>query len=370
MAVGDFGAVLDDYEYVGTYYSPDVCLVSGDVYAGIGWKSGNDGILFTFSVDPSTGAITAIDSDIYNGKTFARIHHVHGTVFAIWHDANQVTTVNIASDGTIGSTIGDGMASGTVAYLRTKPLHITGTIFAGVFQHNTNGCGCLSFNIANDGSSISLVDSDYDSRGQNIACDFMQVAGSVYAGVRDSLVLHGFAYTWNIASNGTITKIDEQDLGYVGNGTACGIARADGYDVFVIINNANASPGVQTIDIDSSGNIGSVLDTDIATLFGSYIQDVAWAGEDIFMATTTNYIRSFHVNLTTGVIGSAQDTLILGTLDYTISFLHINEDIWSEVGSDVGLDYHVITFGVESDLPEEYGGGANLASVMFLNGWI
>ena len=251
--------------------TPDVIHISGDIFAIAYEGAGEDGYLQTVTIDAlgniGSGAIDSLEFDTSRGRT-PEIIHISGDVFAIAHagdsDDGFLRTVTIDASGNIGSSVVDTFEFDTNRARTPDIIHISGDVFAIVYEGNGDDGFVQTVTIDAVGnvgtSAVDLLEFD-TSRGRTPV--ITRISGDVFAIAYSGESDDGFIRTITIDSAGNIGGSTVDTLEFeTSRGRAPIIIHISG-DVYAIAYEGDGDDGfIQTIAIDVSGSIGgSAVDT-------------------------------------------------------------------------------------------------------------
>ena len=195
-------------------WEPDIIHVSGDVYAAACRGNDDDGWLQTIEI-AADGEITntVIDTLEFDnsGGYEPDIIHVSGDVYAIAYrrsnDDAYLKTVEIATDGQITNTVIDTLEFDNDWGHQPVLIHVSGDVYAIVYQDENNDGYLKTVEIATDGQiTDSVLDTLEFDNDDGREPDIIHVSGDVYAiGYRGDDA-DGFLKTVEIATNGQITN--------------------------------------------------------------------------------------------------------------------------------------------------------------------
>lgn len=143
---GQIGAsTIDDLQFSGTAYDPDIIQVSGDTFAVAYQGPGQDGFISTVSIagDGQIGnaVIDNLEFDTVQGREPV-ILSMGGNLFAVSYsgpnDDGFLSTVQIASDGQIGDTVLDSLEFDTNTGLEPSMVSIGANMFAIAYRGQSN----------------------------------------------------------------------------------------------------------------------------------------------------------------------------------------------------------------------------------------
>jgi hypothetical protein len=271
MAYGDIGAVIDTLEFdtVGGAHCSGI-HVAGNIYAVAFLGSDYYLRVTTVEIDASGNITnTIIDTADFSGiwGEHPDIIHISGTVYAIvYQGANfylTVETINIAADGTIGATVDESVLN-SVDSRRPKIIHLAGNIFAiSYLQTLITTNKVLTLSIAADGTIGAVVDTiDISSNGAYHS-DILAVNSTMFAVLHLDTVNGTTVSTIEIDASGNITNtvVDTQVIDATVLDTTQGIIEALP-GVFAIAHvGADLDGYVSTVTITTAGVISAVVDT-------------------------------------------------------------------------------------------------------------
>ena len=403
-ASGDLGSVQDTWEFDGTACGyPYQIEISSGVVACVYTDNSDYGQLFTYPVHPDGTIGSQIDSLTFD-STRARepkILNIVGTtkyviVYQGTYPDGEMCTVDIQDDGTIGNTVVDSHVfddtQGEVPWI----FHVDGDVYGVCYKGPDNDGWLQTLDINSDGTidaDPKIDDWEWDTVGSGYQYMY-HVSGTVYVcGYYSSSADHHYAFSFNIATNGTITesKTDTLDGGTGEKGGLWfGPVAGDVYAFTMAWDSGGLNdpteyyPRLLTITVDSSGNISnSHVDTHyfesrarVSSVVGGTCFQASRDGD--FVVCSVGYsatspgrtIYTADVD-SSGNIGSTQDSLSLGTTNGThTGVISVYEDaIWSCVSTGPDSDGFVDTFDIDegtglaiSCTPSSYGFGAVEAS--------
>ncbi len=270
MAIGDIIgdiASLDFDLYGGTL--PKIIHISGNVYAIAYAGYGSDGWLKTVSVsdDGATLAeISFLEFDTSQG-THPWIIHIAGTVYAIAYvgpGANgTLKTFNISDDGTSISLIQTFVYDSGASIVEPVIVHISGTTYA-IFYGGPGNDGWLKTVTINDDGTIGgeIASLEFDT-AYGVYSDPIQIAGNVWAFAYTADVINGPGRikTLTIADDGTIGSIIGS-YDYEANHTSAPeIFHISGTVHGIAFGGPGFDGWLKTVTINNDGSIGTVIDS-------------------------------------------------------------------------------------------------------------
>jgi hypothetical protein len=227
--------VIDSLEFdTSNGYEPDIIHVSGDIYA-IAYRGNNrDGFLKTIEI-ASNGNINnwVIDTFEFNRYEcdFPVISHISGDIYVVAYDGDSaihsvwgggiLTTVEIASDGTIANSIIDEAVFDSDDGNYPDIIWVGSNVYA-IAYTGVNEDGWLkTLTIENDGSmSDSIIDFlEFDTQTGycpdiiNVTADIFAIA---YTGTNQ---WHGILKTVEISTSGGVTSASYEIVSTTGDRT-------------------------------------------------------------------------------------------------------------------------------------------------------
>ncbi len=365
--VGIENATVSSYEFdTADGRETDFMHISGNIYVIASRDSSADGFLDTIEID-TNGSITpsVIDSlefDTAQGR-YPDLLHISGDVYAVAYSGNGndgfLKTVEIDTSGNITNTVIDTLEFDTGQALFPDIVHISGNFYAIAYQGPRNDGWLKTVEIDTSGNiTNSTVDSwEYDT-GNGREPSMINVSGTTFAIVSRGGGGDGFVDTITISSSGVITKsiIDtlEYDTAYGGLPNIINISG----DIYAIVYRGNGDDGwLKTIDIDSSGNItNTVVDSlEFDSADGRYAEIINATG-DFYLIVYRGVNSDGFVSLvdidTSGNVGSVIDTLEYDTSagNYP-NIIHVGGNFYSIAYQGAGSDGWVKTIELEVSAP-------------------
>ncbi len=184
--------------------------------------------------------------------------------------------------------------------------------------------------------------------------DIVHVSGDVYAIAYTGSGTDGFLKTVDIDSSGNIGSVIDTLEFDTSNGQYPDIVHVSG-DVYAIAYTGSGTDGfLKTVDIDSSGNIGSVIDTlEFDTSNGQY-PDIIQVSSNYFAIAYTGsgsdgFVVSVNIDLAGNIAGSVTDSLEFDTSDGTMpDIINVSGDTYAVAYRGSGQDGFVTTFTVSA----------------------
>ncbi len=244
---------------------PSMVHVSGDVYALAYQGDGDDGWLVTVDINAAgaieNAAIDALEFDTAQGKA-PRIIQVSGDIYAIAYqgdgDDGWLKTVDISTDGTINGIVGS-LEFDTDTGKVPAITHVSGDIFAIVYQGGGDDGWLVTVDINSDGSIAGAVGSLEFDTTQGKEPEIVPVSGDIYAIVHQGPGDDGWLVTVDINTDGSITGA----VGSLEFDTTQGKfpeIHAVAGDIYAVSYSGVDDDGwLKTVDINTNGSIAGVV---------------------------------------------------------------------------------------------------------------
>jgi len=367
MAYGDIGAVIDTLEFdVADCGFPDIVHVSGDVYA-IAY-SGAAGAGWLVTVDIGTaGAIGAavIDSFEFDAGQVSKptIVHVSGDVFAIAYGGVDVdgflVTVEITTAGAIGAAVIDSFEFDAVNCDAPDIIHVSGDVFAIVYQGVDADGWLVTVEITTDGAiGAAVIDTlEFDVTSCTTP-DIVHVSGDVFAIVYRGPTNYGYLVTVEITTAGAIgaAAIDTLTFESV-NCASPDIVNISG-DIFAIVFQGEAFDGwLVTVEITTAGAIGAaIIDNFEFDAVACTDPSIARVSDTICAIVYQNapnhgWLKTITIETDGQIAAAVIDTLEFDTVSGIAPvILHVSGDVYAIAYTGVDSDGFVITSDI-STLP-------------------
>jgi hypothetical protein len=262
-------SVIDSLEFdTADARSPSVVHVSGDIYAIAYEGPGGDGWVTTMDID-STGqigasTISSYEFDTANGDT-PEIIHISGDIYAIVYDSTGndgfIKTIEIATNGVITPATIDTLEYDTGNGETPSIVHVSGDIYAIAYDGPGSDGWLATVEIAANGAiTDTVVDSfEYDTTAATEPY-IMHISGEYYAITYEDGTSSGILITVEIAANGAITNSVVDTWTFEGG--QCdhpSIIPVSG-DVYAIVyRGLNNDGDVATVEVSSTGVITKSL---------------------------------------------------------------------------------------------------------------
>lgn len=211
--------------------------------------------------------IASLDFDEYGGS-LPKIIHIAGTTYAIAYAGylsdGFLVTIPIQDDGTIGSVI-TSLEFDTDNGKHPWIIHIAGTVYAVAYVGTGSNGTLKTFNIADDGSSIALIQTSVFEAGAGVIQPvIVHISGTTYAIFYAGPDNDGWIKTVTIQDNGTITG----EISYLEFDEAYGVYSDPIHisgDVWAVAYTGDAvnGPGrIKTFTITGAGAISAITSYD------------------------------------------------------------------------------------------------------------
>ncbi len=276
VTVSDATSVTETYEFEGPSDAadPSVTWVSGNVYA-IAYETSSDsnGWLKTVDIDESGNIGSVIDSFEFDSGTGEdpEIIHVIGDVYAIFYRSGGsdgwLRTVEISADGTIAGEL-DNMEYDSSQLYEPSVVRVASDIYAVAYRGNSDEGRLRTIEISSDGTIVGQADSYQFESGSSEAFDpdIVHVTGNTYAiAFRRDSTDEGIIETVDIDASGNIGSVIDSFV-YETEGSTYEsyendmVRVSDGIFAIAYRRNGDDDGWLKTVDIDASGNIGNVID--------------------------------------------------------------------------------------------------------------
>jgi len=311
------------------------------------------------AVGDIVGTLASLDFDT-TGGTLPKIIHVSGTTYAIAYQGygsdGFLRTVSISDDGATLSAISF-LEFDTTFGVAPWIIHIAGTVYAIVYVGPGANGTLKTFNISNDGSSISLIQTSvFDSGATIIEPVIVHISGTTYAIFYGGPGNDGWVKTVTIQDNGTITGVINSLEYEVVYGMYPSPIHISG-DVWAVAYTGDASfgPGrIRTFTITGGGAIALIASYDYDTnqtsapyIFhiSGNVYGIAFGGPGY-----DGWLKTTIIN-TNGSLGGA----ILGSLEFDTSngknpwVIPIASNVWAIVYDGPDYDGWLKTIKIEDN---------------------
>jgi hypothetical protein len=362
MANGDFSAVIDTLEFDGTScYYLDFIHVSGDVCAVVYNGPSNVGYLKTFDIDEDGNIGAVIDTLTVDASylSFPTLIHVTGNIYLIAYQGPDsdgwACTVTINTNGQIDDSIIDTLEFDAVFCHSPRLIHISGTTYAVAYCGGANTRPTVkTFAVESDGQiGVATIDSVELDANTGYHGDIVHVSGDVYATVwRGGGDDHGWMWTIDIDSSGNIgAVIDSLEFDTSG----CYFARilkVSGTVYAISYTGPDSDGWLCTVVIENDGQIAAaVTDTfEFDESKGDYSSIRLVAG-DIYVIVYRGHVdRGWAKTLTIaddGTIGAVIDSLEFESPWASFpTIINVQGDVYAVAYQDEDLDGWVATFTI------------------------
>ncbi len=344
----------DTYEFLdgSTVYDPDIAHVSGDVYA-VAFENGgdNDGWVYTLPIYPDGTIGAVIDTYEFDGDRGEEpdILHVSGDIYAIVYrgpgNDGFVMTVDIDSAGNIGTEQDDYEFINSDIFAPSM-VHVSGDVYAVAYGDDGNGDDgyIKTFDIDPSGNIGLTTDTIEFDTGYANEVDMIHVAGDTFAVAYQGPNSWGRIATVDIDSSGNIGSVRDTMQFEYDDTQEPDIVHVSG-DVYAVAYRMDAddSGWLKTVRIASDGSMedmytdGFEFDADcqkpsMLSMYGDYYA-VAYMGSG-----NDGYLTVVEIS------GS-------GTINHELvdTFEFLNSDIVTPDLIKVGGDLYAVAYRLDSD---------------------
>lgn len=379
MAIGEFGSIISSGQ-IANQMCPWVPV---QVYDNI-WitrKGSAPNSFMTFSVDPNTGDVALCDTfTVPTGSAFGGhpVRIADGIVALAYvnnsPNKSAIITFSIDSNGDYDSVILDQTIGSTnLIWKCDEFMHLAGTyyVLVGYYPLSAPFYGrVILLNISADGTSVAVE--DYTATG-SLGTDYYIWATVEKIGDEDFAVLwnqtdpgNQFLKTYN-CTGASLSLTDEatpQTDVYDSPGYVCNIRKIQPGIYCVGYLADGPARKLYTIDIDDSGNIGSVIDTATGYFSSGFYRLVIFTNGYGLISSDDEGV-TFPVAVD-GTIGAVIDTFNTGSPHSvgSVYFVYYGQDLYAGVWNDVTTaDTYGFSVSIETELPGGSGGPA--ASLLF-----
>jgi hypothetical protein len=363
--LGDITGIIDSLDFdTSSGYLPDIIQVTGNIYVIAYQGASGDGFLKTVAIDSAGGigsaAIDTLEYDTADCK-YVSITHVSGTIFAVVYqgpnDDGFIKTFSVDSNGNISNSVIATMEFDTSDGRTPTIIQISPNVFAIVYYGPNNDGYIKTVNIDANGimGSGAIKTMDFDTSNGQVP-DIIHVSGNIYAIAYQGASADGFIKTVSIDINGVIgsstidtLEFDTADCKYVE------IINISG-NIFAVVYQGSGDDGfVKTFSIDTNGNIGNTtinsLEFDTTDGWTPVITNVSG---NIYAVTYrgTNgvgIIKTISIN-SSGVIGTTTSNPFTfdASAGYEPAIVQVTSSIYAIAYRGPGTDGYVITIGIAS----------------------
>jgi len=316
---------IDTYGFnTGTAYTSKQLHIASNIYAVVYSGPQGAGIVSTYRAN-STGQVSDIvDKHVFEPDTCGSpgIVHALGDVYAISYTGNDTDgyarTINISSNGTIGTVIGT--LEYDSSYAATPAIHnITDSVFAVAYSGPGTDGYLKTFNISASGQIDQLIDNLEFDTSYAYEPKLISISANVLAIVYRGPGNDGYIKTANISSTGIIqnTVIDTVEFA-ASDGLSPDVTAVSG-DILVIAYSGAGSDGfVSTIPVYQNGSIGSVVETYEFDPTYCYHPEIESAGNNTFVIAyrgvdSDGYLTTLEINATGHMLNTTIDIIEFDT---------------------------------------------------------
>lgn len=365
MAYGDIGAVIDTLEF-NTIQGMDCwgIHVAGNVYA-VAYQ-GPSGFLnvttFEIAADGNIGA-AVIDTQVFSSYwgVLPQIVHISGSVFAMVYQGVSyrltVQTISIADDGTIGASI-EILELNALDSRCPKIIHVAGSVYAiSYIELAATSIKVCTVDISSGGDINAIIDSITLTTAGNYYSTLVKVAAGIFAVQYNDTVDGTTVDTISIAEDGNIgaAVIDTQIIAAATTVLAEGMTEALS-GVFAIAHVGTDLDGfISTVTIGAGGEISTVVDsleflaTDVTQIHILHVGDGICAITFKDANVTDGRVSTVQTDASGNIDGAIIDSLAFeGTSYIDGMLLHISGDIYAAFYGANGPDGYVKTLDIST----------------------
>jgi len=251
----------------------------------------NDNTISVFSIDSSTGALTAIGSPVSGGGTMAgsgslAVDANENFLFVSNGSGSSISVFSIATNGTLTAVSGSPFSLSEDNNIDGIALNTSGNILYVAQPEGGNTIAVMS--VASDGTLTEISGSPFDYTGSG------QVAS--FAFVSDSLAVSG-AYnygndvtSYSVASDGTPTVADSLSL--TNNNQCISLSPSGKFAVAA----GGSAPQVSVISVASDGTLTAVSGSSFSTSYNTSGYAIVSSGDKYVYVTEDSHIEAFSMD--------------------------------------------------------------------------
>ena len=361
-SIGDIDTItdttLDTYEF-DTSQGTDTQMiqVGSDMYAVVYNGPGNDGWLASVDIS-SDGTIGSVQDSLEfdTGTTYdPHIMNVSGEVYAIVYrgpgNDGWLVTVDIASDGTIGTVL-DSLEFDTSQGLEPKIIHITGDIYAIAYSGPGNDGWLASVDISTDGTINGVQDTHEFDTGNGRYPDILLVDTDTIAIPYSGPGSDGWVATLDVDSSGNFTAVDtfEFDTTFA---AAPEIIQISDTMHSIVYSGPSNDGWMITLDIATDGTMSSITDSYEFDTSYAMSPELLHIENDIYTVGyrgpgNDGFISLVEIDSTGSITASVLDMLEFDTIaGYTPSIISIGSDNYAVAYMGNGSDGWISTIAME-----------------------
>ncbi len=319
--------ITDSYEFdTNNGVSPDFIHIANDIYAIAYTGPGNDGWLKTVEIDSNGNIGSIIDTLEYDTSYggLPNIININNDIYAIAYTGpgndGWLKTVSIDTDGTIANSPLDSLEFDTSNALYADIININNDIYAIAYTGPGNDGWLKTVEIDSNGQiTNNVIDAwEYDTNNGREPST-IKIATNILAVVSRGPGNDGFIDTIEIDSNGNITKliIDtlEYDTSYGGLPNIININN----DIYAIAYTGPGNDGwLKTVEINTNGQItNNVIDSLEFDISSGKYAEILYVTDNKYLVVYSGpgndgYVKLINID-TNGNIGSIVDTLEFDT---------------------------------------------------------
>jgi len=261
--IGD--AVIDTYEFEGANgATPDIIHISGDVYAIVYSGVGSDGFIITLSI-ATDGTIThsiidTLEYDVIFGGD-AEMIHISGDIFAVVYQGDAadgyIATVEISTAGAITDVVVDSFEYDVIRGVNPDIINISGNIYAIAYSGEGSDGYVTTLEISTAGAiNTTAIDVlEFDATMGDDPYIFA-ISGDIYGIAYSGVGVDGFVATIEVSSAGVITNTVVDSFEYDVNRAVTPSVQSIGNNIYAIAYEGDAGDGfLQTVRVSTAGAI-------------------------------------------------------------------------------------------------------------------
>lgn len=332
----------------------------------------NGGYVHTVDIEPDGEITSVIETQQFSGLgQDPDVIHIDGDVYAVAYEGPSelgwVVTAEILSDGTIGDHTGTRSSYGHLDAYNFEPsseidnpalIHLGGTSYAVAFSGSGNNLYVETLDIPNDGALISTIENGNSLDSDGDYPEIVNIGEDMYAIVYEDESNDGKILTIDIDSSGNIGSIVDIWEYQTSNGETPDIVNVAG-DVYAVVYDGPGSDGwIRTINITSTGTItksgyDSSTEIEFDTNQGQY-PDIIQVFQEVFAVVyagpgSDGYIKTLSI-YPNGTIGSIIDSMEYDTSQGVSPQIDlVSTNVFAIVYEGSNNDGYVVTMPINND---------------------
>lgn len=319
--------VVAAFEFeAGAAYQIDFIKVTNGVFAVVYKDAVNDGWIKTVAID-AAGVISLTGMDSFEFETGECNNpcwvKVAGNIFAIaYRNASlygRVVSVSISDAGAIGDPVLSSLNFETVRGIDPHIIHVTGDIYAIVYQGVDDDGWIVAVDIDSSGAITDPAAAAFEFETTDVGnCRILQIAAGIYVIAFKNAASDGDLTTVSIDSAGVVGDpvLDDQEFDGVG-GAEPSIIHVSG-DFFAIAYRGSAGLGqLKTWEISAAGTIAALKQDELTfdATYGAYPTILHVSGNIYAIAYTSGGTGGKVISLDIETVGPAaakQHLMLMG----------------------------------------------------------